>query len=488
MKKFLNYSVLAFLVMLLAASCSKDGGIDDPNPDPDPEPPTGQELKFPGKEMRAVWIATAWGIDWPINNYTQSAQKVLYLQYLDRFVELGINTVFFQVRAMGDSFYESAYEPWSMYVAGQRGKSPDYDVLRFLIDEAHARGIEFHAWLNPYRIATRTGTSQLYPTLHPSINPAWVVDHEKIQIYNPGRPEVRQRLVDIIKELLSKYNVDGIHFDDYFYPSASSAGNMKSDAADFQTYGSGFANIADWRRSNVDAAIKGVSDAIKATKPAVVFSVSPAPNHTANYNNLYADVPKWAKEGWIDVLIPQLYQEIGNQYNDFQLNLSFWTQNAGQAALMVGYGHYKFGDPTMGSAFQSTVELQRQFDLTRRNSKVVGHVMYRALTVMQNKIGITDKLADLYKHPAVTPFLGREVAPAPVKPTQVRIEGSSLKWGGVGSNRSVVYYFATKTSAGEVVAVTAENQVAIQKNGWYTVTSINADNKESAHADLIEKK
>lgn len=490
MKKILKFkNVAAILLLTIGISCSKDSTVK-PTQDPgtDPNPPAENVLKFPKKEMRGVWIATAWGIDWPKSNYNEQSQKDLYIQYLDKFVELGINTVFFQVRAMGDALYASQYEPWSMHAAGQRGSAASYDILKFMIDEAHARGIEFHAWMNPFRIATRANTSQMYPALHNSIPSSWVLEHEKIQIYNPGKPEVRQRLADIVKELLLKYDVDGIHFDDYFYPTTSSAGNMQSDVADYQTYGSGHPNIESWRRSNVDATIKIVSDVIKATKPAVVFSVSPAPNHQSNYNNLFADVPKWGKEGWVDVIMPQLYQEIGNPYNDFIANLSFWSRNSGDADVMIGYGLYKFGDPQYGAAFQSTGELQRQFQYTRANSKVVGHVMYRAETIMNNPIGITQTLKDLYAKPAVMPFLGRSVAAEPVAATQVMLTGNELKWNSPSNQRSVVYYFSSKDAVGEVVAITTSNSITVSKNGWYTVTTLNADNKESAASALIEKK
>src|SRR5690606_16823089 len=163
----------------------------------------------------------------------------------------------------------------------------------------------------------------------------------------------------------------------------------------------------------VNKAIEAVHNIIVATKPEVVFSVSPAPDINKNFNSLYADVKKWNQEGWIDVVIPQLYQEIGNQYNDFQLRLNSWSQNSFKAALMVGHGYYKFGDPAMPSAFQSSAELQKQIDMTRKNPKVVGNVMYSAKYINQNKVGITDKLASIYNDLAVMPFVGRSVAPAP---------------------------------------------------------------------------
>lgn len=482
MKKIIRYSLAAILVFCLHA-CRKD----DPTPPPTTPPVGTDEPIYPKKEMRAVWMATVFGLDWPEAKYTVAAQKKHYTDYLDKFKELNINAVFVQVKGMGDAFYNSPYEPWSAAITGTRGTDPGYDVLQFMIEEAHARGMEFHAWMNPYRIATRSSVSTSYPALHPSVKPEWVVSHEKIQIYNPALPEVRQRLADIVKDVITKYDVDGIHFDDYFYPDPSSAGQMVSDDADYQQYGAGIATKEDFRRSNVDKAIKGVYDVIVATKPQVVFSVSPAPDPDYNYKTLYADVKKWNEQGWLDVVIPQLYQEIGNRFNDFQTRLNWWSQYNYKAALMVGHGYYKFGDGTSPAAFQSTAELEKQFEMTRRNKKVVGNLLYSAKYIPLNRIGITNKLADLFKNPSVIPFLGRSVAPAPATPTNVSITGNTLKWNTTGNVRSVVYYFADLKKEGVVVAVTNANELPVTAAGHYSVSTINVDNLESKPSAVVKK-
>lgn len=484
MRKYLTYTVLLLSFMSFLYSCSKNEGVG-PTPDPVDTTTTGNEdgeLIFPQKEMRAVWITTVWELDWPRGKYNIADQKQLYISYLDRFEELNMNAVFFQVKGMGDAFYNSSYEPWSEAITGTRGQDPGYDVLQFLIDEAHERGIEFHAWMNPYRIDTRGSASDQFADLPATIDPQWVLDLDKIQIYNPALPEVRQRLTDIVKELITKYNVDGIHFDDYFYP----AGEDYTDQDDYEKYGDAYSSIEDFRRANVDKAIKAVHDMIVATKPEVVFSVSPAPNEDYNYNTLYADVVKWCKEGWVDVIIPQLYHEIGNPYNNFQTNLNYWSHYNYKAALVIGHGYYRFGDASAPAAFQSTAELERQFEMTRRNNKVAGNALYSARFIMFNKIGITDKLAALYSHPAVIPFVGRAVAPAPAKPGNVRIEGGQLKWTTSGNARSVVYYFPDLNEAGKVLAITDQNSIAISDPGNYCVTTLNVDNKESSPSDPIQ--
>lgn len=482
--KRIPLNLITVLLSVVLLNACKEGGKDLVEPEPTKPPVETGALIFPKKEMRAVWVASVFGLDWPQSVYSMESQKQQYINYLDKFKALNINAIYFQVKGMGDAFYSSSYEPWSAAITGTRGLNPGYDVLKFMIDEAHARDIEFHAWMNPYRVATRSGISSSFPALHPSVNASWVLDFPTIQIYNPALPEVRQRLVDIVKETITKYDVDGIHFDDYFYPE----GQTFTDQADYQKYGAGINTIQDFRRDNVNKAIKGVHDAIVATKPSVVFSVSPAPDINKNFTTLYADVKKWNQEGWIDVVIPQLYQEIGNQFNDFQLRLSEWTQNSFKATLMVGHGFYKFGDPTMPAAFQSSGELQRQFDLTKLNSKVMGSVMYSAKYLNSNKVGITDKLASIYQNPSVMPFVGRAIAAGPTPATNVRIEGGELKWNSSGNVKSVVYYFADKKKEGKVLAITKTNTISTNTNGFYAVSTLNVDNQESKPSDLVEKK
>lgn len=483
MVRFLTRFVVVFLLFNLMYSCSEEE-IEPMVPDPDEEEP---ELNYPKKEMRGVWMATVWGLDWPLGDYDETSQKKLYTDYLDRFQELNINAIFFQVKGMGDAFYESPYEPWSKNITGVRGMDPGYDILAFLIEEAHKRHIEFHAWMNPYRIATRANTSTSYPTLHASVSPEWVISHEKIQIYNPALPEVRQRLVDIVKDLITQYDVDGVHFDDYFYPAPSAAGQMVSDKSDYEKYGEDFSSIEDFRRANVDLAIKGVYDAIIETRPQVVFSVSPAPSHDYNYSTLFADVRKWCKEGWLDLVIPQLYQEIGNPYNDFQANLQWWSQYHYEAALMVGHGYYKFGNGSSPASFQSTRELSDQFEMTRRNEKVVGNLLYSARYIPLNRIGITDRLAELYDNPSVIPFLGRSVLEKPIQPGNVRLDGHTLTWTTSGPVRSVVYYFADREKAGIVLTITDDQEMEVDKPGYYSVSTLSAENKESVPSEVVKK-
>ena len=480
----MNKILQLFLIVAVAMSfnaCNKGTGSPNINPT------VTDSFTVAKKEMRAVWITTAYGLDWPQTQYAEAAQKQQYIDYLDKFKQLNMNAVFVQIKPMGDAFYNSPYESWSSVITGTRGKDPGYDVLKFMLDEAHARGLEFHAWLNPYRIATRASSATAYPALHSSISPDWVVSHEKIQIYNPALPEVRQRLADIVKDIITKYNVDGIHFDDYFYPDPSAAGTMVSDKPYFDKYGAGFKSIEDFRRDNVNKAIQGVHDVIVATKPEVVFSVSPAASDAYNYNTLYADVLKWNQQGWLDVIIPQLYQQIGAASNDFKERVQFWHQFRYQAKMMVGYGYYRFGDPAAPAAFQSVTELENQFALATQYRACVGSVLYSAKYIMTNPIGITDKLASLWSTPTVIPFLGRAVAPTPADPQSVRIEANTFKWTTTGNVRSVVYYTPDLKQQAVVLAVITGNEYNATNSGYYAVSAINVDNKESNVSSPVKK-
>ncbi|NGM62426.1 family 10 glycosylhydrolase [Sphingobacterium sp. SGG-5] len=491
MKRFINYLIILCWASVLLIGCKDDPILDPTDPGEDEE--TG--LMLPQKEMRGVWIATVYALDWPRTAdfsspaYDAAVQKASYTTMLDNLKAVGFNTVFVQVRGMADAFYDSPYEPWSASITGTRGQDPGYDVLQFMIDEAHARDLEFHAWINPYRIATRAAATTPYPALPSTIDPEWVVDHEKIQIYNPALPEVRQRLADIVEDLITKYDVDGLHMDDYFYPDPTSSGTLQSDDEEFEQYKGSFTSKGDWRRDNVSKAIELIHNTIVETKPEVVFSISPAASFTYNYNTLYADVGRWTKEGWVDILIPQLYQEIGNASNDFQFNLAYWAQYAYSAKLVIGHALYKFGVSDNPAAFQSTQELVRQFNLTKQNKKAVGSVMYSARDVYYNRIGITDKLEELYSHEAIIPFAGRKIAAEPPVPGNVKITGNELSWTASGSGiRSAVYYFEDLEQEGMLLDVVTTTSLMVSEPGYYVVTTLNEDHLESAPADPVEKK
>ena len=483
--KHLNYIYIIILLVLVAACSKDDEGILDDGSHSQGEGQTSSSV-LPGKELRGVWIATVWGLDWPMEKYDADVQKKLYTDYLDLLVGYNMNAVFFQIRGMADAFYESEYEPWSKYITGSAGVRPDYDVLGFLVEEAHKRGIQFHAWLNPYRIATRANKNAAFPKLDAKIPMELVKDYEKIRVYNPALLEVQERIANIVREIITKYDVDGIHMDDYFYPSLEASETM-NDGAEFQKYGKDkFKNVEDFRRNNVNTVVRNIQKTIIETRPEVIFSISPAADMERNYNTLFADVNTWAKEGWVDVVIPQLYFATGNEVTSFNLRLDLWSQYTYENHLLIGYGIYKFGDSQYGSKFQSSDDLMKQFELASAKPKVKGSVLYSAKNLVENKVGIADAVKAIYGKKVLPPYLGRTAAVLPPAPDNIRLNGSDLSWGAVSN---VAYYAIYKDNGKErkadLVGISQGTSFKLSEKGVYFVTSLFKDNAESEISETV---
>ena len=483
--KHLNYIYIIILLVLVAACSKDDEGILDDGSHSQGEGQTSSSV-LPGKELRGVWIATVWGLDWPMEKYDADVQKKLYTDYLDLLVGYNMNAVFFQIRGMADAFYESEYEPWGKYITGSAGVRPDYDVLGFLVEEAHKRGIQFHAWLNPYRIATRANKNAAFPKLDAKIPMELVKDYEKIRVYNPALLEVQERIANIVREIITKYDVDGIHMDDYFYPSLEASETM-NDGAEFQKYGKDkFKNVEDFRRNNVNTVVRNIQKTIIETRPEVIFSISPAADMERNYNTLFADVNTWAKEGWVDVVIPQLYFATGNEVTSFNLRLDLWSQYTYENHLLIGYGIYKFGDSQYGSKFQSSDDLMKQFELASAKPKVKGSVLYSAKNLVENKVGIADAVKAIYGKKVLPPYLGRTAAVLPPAPDNIRLNGSDLSWGAVSN---VAYYAIYKDNGKErkadLVGITQGTSFKLSEKGVYFVTSLFKDNAESEISETV---
>lgn len=476
--KNLKYLIL-FAFVALVASCNDSDKGDNP-------PAPANKPLLPQKELRGVWIATVWGLDWPMGDYHSVSQKKKYTDYLDLFVEHNINAVFFQIRGMADAFYDSKYESWSKYLTGSAGKEPDYDVLNFLIDEAHKRGIQFHAWLNPYRISTRVNASASFPDLDPKIPKELTKDYEKIRIYNPALPEVQTRITDIVKEIITKYNVDGIHLDDYFYPSLA-GGETMNDDEEYEKYGkSQFDKIADFRRNNVNTVVRNIQKTIIETRPEVIYSISPAGNNDNNYHVLFADVVKWTQEGWVDMLIPQLYFATGTGESNFNRRLDWWSQFTYNSHLLIGYGIYKFGDPKAGDKFQTSEDLKSQFALAAAKKKVKGSVLYSAKYLTENRVGITDAIKEIYNKRVLLPYLGRTKAELPATPVRLKLNGDNLSWSTVeGAVSYAIYKDNGKEQTATLIDTTKDVSFRLSAKGTYFVTAIGKDNAESDLSELV---
>ncbi|MBR1443237.1 MAG: family 10 glycosylhydrolase, partial [Firmicutes bacterium] len=363
-------------------------------------------------EMRGMWVATVANLDYPTKATTNPSElKSEALEIINNCNEMGINNIFLQVRPMSDAFYKSSIYPWSSYLTGSQGTAPDdgFDPLSYWIDECHKRGIKLHAWINPYR-ATRSNTAvgEYYKNLA-NLNPAkqhpeYLIKYENNYYYDPALPEVRQLVIDGAMEIVNNYDIDGIHFDDYFYPGMEDF----DDSASFAKYGSGFDNKADWRRDNVNKLISGVSEKIRESKPNVEFGISPcgiwANSSTTplgsdtrgmeSYTQLYADTRKWALENTIDYIAPQVYWNIGFEVADYKKLASWWadTLKDSKTKLYIGMGDYRMVDAEAGSVWYGTDEINRQLDLNESLDKISGEIHYRYKSVMS-----VNGLSSVYK-------------------------------------------------------------------------------------------
>lgn len=386
MKKIKRISVLFLSVMMVFSMFTIDSHADR-------------------QEMRAAWISTVYNIDWPSTKNNETKQKQEYTTMLDKLKSTGINTVVVQVRPKSDAFYKSNINPWSEYLTGTKGKDPGYDPLPFLIDEAHKRGMEFHAWFNPYRATTGNETLESLPDNHPAKkNPSWVVKHGTSYYYNPGLPEVRKYIVDTVSEVVRNYNVDGVHFDDYFYPGVSFADN---DA--YTKYGQG-QNKDNWRRENVNSLLRDVKASVKSIKSNVVFGVSPAgiwrnkssdptgsdTKGNESYVGTYADTRAWIKQGLVDYVVPQLYWPIGLDAADYSKLVKWWANEVKgtDVDLYIGQGIYKQGQADYGGQ-NVAKEIKEQVTLNRTFSEIKGSMYFSAKNILNNS-QVQNDLKTLY--------------------------------------------------------------------------------------------
>ncbi len=381
------------------------------------------EFKNPPKhEFRGAWIASVANIDWP-KHYSDSPekQKKDLIHLLNTLKKTGLNAVFLQVRPECDALYKSNYEPWSFWLTGEQGKPPVpyYDPLAFAIEEAHKRGLELHAWFNPYRAERIIG---LYPLAKQHVvitHPEWILSFDetarKLRILNPGIPAVRQYVTKVILDVVKRYDVDGIHFDDYFYPYPNNEiSKTNKDSLTFKTYKHGDASdqtIGDWRRENINILIRMVHDSIQAVKPWVKFGVSPFGIYRDSmppgikgmdaYDKIYCDPLQWLRDGAVDYLTPQLYWRIGGP-QDFKKLFNWWANQVAKEKRHLYVGHI------FGRRFTEK-ELPKQLELVRDNVKAQGDVYFSAKHFGFNTLKFAQKLKSVYyRYPALTPSMNKE--------------------------------------------------------------------------------
>lgn len=375
----------------------------------------------PKREFRGVWIATVANIDWPKNGLDNvEKQKKDFIDILDFYQHLNFNAVIVQIRDAGDAFYPTELAPWSRFLTGVEGQAPDpyYDPLEWMIAEAHKRGMEFHAWLNPYRATMNENTEILAKNHDYNLHPEWMIKYGTKYYYNPGLPEVRQHLITIMDEVVANYDVDAIHFDDYFYPY-----KIKDEAFDdsqaYASYALPKQSLADWRRANVDSLVLDIHRTIKERKPWVQFGISPfgvwknkstdprgsdTQAGQTNYDDLYADPLMWMQSGWIDYLVPQIYWSMDYPAASHRKIADWWAQNKTRTNLYIGNGAYKVRN-NLDKAWDEKEELPNQILLARKNPDIEGNVFFSAKSLMQDNPDVLVYLKEKYYfRPALTPI------------------------------------------------------------------------------------
>jgi uncharacterized lipoprotein YddW (UPF0748 family) len=369
-------------------------------------------------EFRGVWIATVDNIDWPAKGMVNvDSQKVEFIRQLDLHKSNGMNAMIVQVRPAADAFYPSQYEPWSQWLTGVQGHppSPYYDPLEFMIEETHKRGMEFHAWCNPYRADFQIGKSSIAPNHITRIHPEWFLTYGDKKYFDPSNKEVQKFVVNVIRDIVKRYDVDAIHMDDYFYPYRI-AGKEFPDGASYRKSGTNLSKD-DWRRSNVDSIIAILSGAIKSEKPWVKFGISPfsvwrnkdqdpdgsdSKAGQTNYDDLYANILLWLKKGWIDYVAPQLYLEIGHGKIAYEKLLDWWSKHSYGRHLYIGQGIYRADERS--SAWKNPNELPNQIQLLRKYPDVQGSIYFSSTSFDRNPNGWNDSLRNnYYREPALIP-------------------------------------------------------------------------------------
>ena len=448
----------------------------------------------PKREFRGAWLHTVYQ-DGYARRTTAQNQAFLRAQ-LDSLRAAGVNAVLFQVRPQADAFYDSPHEPWSCYLtSGGKAPKPYWDPLAFMVKECHDRGLELHAWLNPYRVTA--GAKQVPPAGHIyHKHPERFVRYDGKLYFDPALPANREHIVRVVSDIVERYDVDGIHFDDYFYPYPVK-GKEFPDEKSFRKYGKGMKR-ADWRRANVDSLISAIHAAIAdGPKPWVRFGVSPfgiwrnaktdprgsATSGLENYDGLYADVLLWAEKGWVDYLLPQLYWELDHKAAGYRVLIDWWAENTCGRHMYIGQD--------VGRTMKSG-ELDTKMELQRRRPEIAGHCWWPGYSVSDNTGGIARELSGRHqRYKSLVPSYPwiRSEGPWPLE--NVRFEGEKLSWDapateGVAEDavRFVVYRFDTpvcdinRTEA--IVEVTPRNEFLAVTPGYYVVTALDRANNESA--------
>ena len=440
------------------------------------------QYRTPKREFRGAWIQCVNG---QFQGMGTEKMKSMLRYQLDELQKDGVNAIIFQVRPECDALYPSKLEPWSRFLTGTQGvaPSPYWDPLQWMIDECHKRQMELHAWINPYRAKTK-GTTTLASNHVAIQHPDRVFSYDGLFILNPGIPENRKYICKVVDDIVSRYDIDGLHIDDYFYPYPA-AGQQIPDEREFRNFPNGFTNIGDWRRDNVNVFIKELSATIHQRKPWVKFGVSPfgiyrnkkndpvngsPTNGLQNYDDLYADVLLWVNNGWVDYNVPQIYWRIGHPSADYDVLIKWWNRHAANRPLFIGEDverTVKYTDSANGSTHQQGAKQRLHMEM----ENVEGTVLWYAKAAVDNVGNYGMNLRKVYwRTPALQPLMTFIDGKAPKSPRRVKpiwtSDGYILFWQAPKGDtwqdkacRYVVYRFdkgeqVNMEDASKIVAVT----------------------------------
>ena len=455
-----------------------------------------QQSPYPKREFRGAWIQAVNG---QFRGIPTEKLKQTLIDQLNSLQGAGINAIIFQVRPEADALYASQLEPWSRFLTGVQGQAPSpyWDPMQFMIDECHKRGMEFHAWINPYRVKTSL-KSELSANHLYNIHPEWFVTYNNQLFFDPALPESRRHICMVVADIVSRYVVDAIHMDDYFYPYPAKGMDFPDDAS-FARYGGGFTNRADWRRSNVNILIQKIHETIRGLKPWVKFGISPfgiyrnekndplgsKTNGLQNYDDLYADVLLWARNGWVDYNIPQIYWQIGHPAADYETLVKWWAKNTENRPLFIGQSvmnTIQNADPKNPSMNQ----LPRKMALERAYQTIGGSCQWPASAVVENAGKYRDALVQEYhKYPALVPVFDFMDDKAPGKVRKVKKvwteDGYMLFWTAPKAkdemDRAVQYVVYRFDDKEKVNIDDASHIVAVTRNNFYKLPYKDGKNK-----------
>lgn len=474
----------------------------------------------PKREFRAAWIATVSNIDWPSKQgLPVDQQKQEFIRMIGDLKGMGCNAVIVQIRPAADAFYESAAEPWSRFLTGKQGAAPSpfYDPLQFMIEETHKRNMEFHAWFNPFRVLTDAKKNP-NPAGHVSrIHPEWLVSYGGKSQLDPGIPDARDYVLNIIMDVVKRYDIDAVHLDDYFYPYRI-AGQEFGDHKSYARYKNAFTNKDDWRRDNVNTFVSALHARMRSSKPYVKLGISPFgvwrnaskdPEGSAtrggqtNYDDLYADVVLWMKKGWIDYVLPQLYWEHGHRAAPFEVLLPWWERHSYGRHVYYGLGVYRMLDAKKGP-WTSTRELLWQIRDIRRTSRNPGYSLYSASNFKKIRIPIQDSIEKISAYPAFPPMMKWIDSIPPKTPSSLKVrvqsEGNHIEWKPAKNDRDTRCYAVYRFVDNEPVDLRRNDRIIKVQSSTelldvsppratslkYVVTAFDRLWNESGPSDVIE--